>query len=79
MNAALDEAGHTEIVLRLPLLHRDCHFCAEIGLGSSLIFITSSMHKKNAESILEREIADKTYNLIISNLLNIINNFKFHQ
>ena len=37
------------------------------------------MHKKNAESILKRETADKTYNLIISKLLNIINNFKLHQ
>ena len=71
--------------LAVQRLHQDClyhaeiDFCAEIGLGSCLIFITSPMHKKNAESILKGETADKTYNLIISKLLNIINNFRLHQ
>ena len=50
-NAALGEAGCAEIAprlcrdcaktaLRSPLPHRDHHICAEIGLGSCLIFIT---------------------------------------
>ena len=63
------EAGHAEIAPRLSLPCQDHPFGAEIGLGSCLIFITSPMHRKNAEGILKRETADKTHNLISSKLL----------
>ena len=36
------EAGHAEIALRSSLPCRDWPFCAEIGLGSCLIFITQN-------------------------------------
>ena len=50
-SAALEEAGHAEIALRSSLPCRDHPFGSEIGLGSCLIFITSPMHRKNAEGI----------------------------
>ena len=73
------EAGHAEIALRSSLPCQDHPFDNEIGLGSYLIFITFPMHRKNAEGILKGETEDKTHNLIISKLLNIISNIKLHQ
>ena len=78
-DTALGEAGHAKIVPRSSLLCQDHPFCTKIGLGSCPIFITSPMGRKYAESIFKSETADKTHNLIISELLNIIKNNKFHQ
>ena len=72
------EAGCAKIAPRLSLPCRDHPFAAKIGLGSCLIFITSPIHRKNAEGILKRETADKTHILIISKLLNIIKNIELH-